>query len=612
MCGIAGVLTADQDVARRALAVMNQAQLHRGPDDGGEAFFRVGERWLGLGCRRLAIIDRSAAGHQPMARDGSCIVYNGEAYALNRPQLRRELEGQGAHFQGRSDTEVLLALLERRGSDAVRDLDGMFAFAYYSARTQTLMLARDAAGIKPLYVAQYGNDFLFASEVQAILNTGLVPRRLDRAGLAGFLAYGSVQEPHTLTADVRSLTPGTLLELDLAAGKEREQRFWRMPAPASNDAAAHIRSTLEREVGAHLVSDVPIGVFLSSGLDSTVVAGLAARARIVACTVSVDADDEAPLAARTAALLGAEHRAVRLSAAEAAECARLWLARMDQPSIDGLNTFIIARAAREAGLVVALSGQGGDELFGGYPSFREVPALARQLAFASWLPRPLKRATARALAFGRTHVAREKALDLASGTAELRSVYLGRRRLHSNRQMEELGVTDGAEHHFVDALPDECLGDEVATIARLELSTYLRSTLLRDADVASMASSLELRTPFLSRPVLDLMLSIPGATLLPPGKPPKHLERVAFADLLRPELLAREKRGFVLPMSEWMRGPLRDACEEGLSALGRADLLTPGGIDRVWGAFEREPDSPAWARAWALVVLGHFLASGRC
>jgi asparagine synthase (glutamine-hydrolysing) len=619
MCGIAGALTRDPEVARRAVASMNEAQRHRGPDDGGASLHQVGDHWLALGSRRLAVIDLSPAGHQPMVAEpsGSCVAFNGEIYALNRPESRRALEAEGVRFRGHSDTEVLLHGLERRGVGWTRALDGMFAFAYYRAPERTLTLARDAAGIKPLYVARVDGALLFASEVRALLSTGLVPRRIDRAGLASFLAYGAVQEPLTLTAGVRSLEPGTALTLDLASGGERLERFWAPPAPrpAGPDTVGEIRHTLEREVRAHLVSDVPLGIFLSGGLDSTVIAGLAARgsARVVCYTVAVEPDDETALAAGSARLFGAEHHAIRLAPDEAAESARAWLGCMDQPTIDGLNSFIVARAARQAGVVVALCGQGGDELFGGYPSFRDVPALARPLRLAAGLPRGVAQLAARVAASGRTAVARDKALDLAASDGSLRSIYLHRRRLCSNRQMRALGFAaapDGLTRDFVPAEPllPECPGDPVASLARLEFATYLRSMLLRDADVATMASSLELRVPLLSRPVLDVLLGIPGAALLPRGQPPKTLERQAFADLLRPELLERPKQGFALPMAGWMRGPLAEECRAALAALERADVLASDGVRQVWSEFEREPDGPSWSRAWALVALGRFLA----
>jgi asparagine synthase (glutamine-hydrolysing) len=619
MCGIAGILTPDRAAAGRAIEAMNSAQRHRGPDDEGEAYYDVGDRWLGLGHRRLAILDLTPMGHQPMvdAETGDCLVYNGEIYSLAGNTVRRDLAQGGVRLRGRSDTEVLLRILQRDGLDALARLDGMFAFAFFNVRERTLTLARDAAGIKPLYIARAGETLIFASEARAILATGLIPRRIDQRGAAGYLAYGSVQEPLTLFEGIRSLEPGTALTIDLRQpDHESVRRFWRPPSLRTGggvDLPAEIRSTMEAEVRAHLASDVPVGVFLSSGLDSTVIAALAARGegRVSSFTVSVEPFDEAPMARRTADLLGIRHRAIGVKEEEALEASRLWLDRMDQPSIDGLNTFIISRAVRQAGFSVALSGVGGDELFGGYPSFRDVPRLKRQLTLARWMPRPARRVAARIAARGRHSVARQKARDLAGTDASVSSVYLHRRRLMSNDQMRRLGfrAVDGLTEDFLpsDSVPPMREDDPVASVALLEFSTYMRSTLLRDSDIASMASSLELRVPMLSRPVLDLMLAVPGPELVPEGVPPKYLERIAFADFLRSELTDQPKHGFVLPMARWMLGPLRQDCLGSLEVLRGSGAVGPDGIDIVWRSFEREPESPAWSRAWSLVALGRFL-----
>lgn len=610
MCGICGIITRDREVARRAIETMVATMRHRGPDESGTELIQVSDRWLGLGACRLAILDTSPAGRQPMVgpQTGDALVHNGEIYALAQPGFRKELERGGVPFRGRSDTEALLRLLERSGDGALDFLDGMYAFAYFRRTDGALLLARDPAGIKPLYVAEADGHVLFASETRALLETGLVPRDPDEKGLAGFLSYGAVQEPQTMHARIRSLDAGSAAEIDVGRPDAfRPTWLWSPPSPrprSADETAREIREALEREVRRHLVSDRPLGIFLSSGLDSSIIASLATSAvsAIRTITIGVAPDDEDPIARRTAESLGARHHTVRLSEPEVIEGCLDWLRCMDQPTIDGLNTYLVSKAARREGIVAALSGTGGDELFGGYPSFREVPALYRRVARLRMLPRALRRAAAHVAAAGRSRVVRDKAADLAASDGTLASVYFHRRRLLSDRAIRALGLT-AVEPQHLPVVP----GDPVASVARLEFSTYLRSMLLRDSDVASMANSLELRVPFLTRPVLDLMLSVPGPELLPDGEPPKHLARLAFRNALRPELLKRPKRGFTLPMSAWMRGPLRDLCEESMNALRKSGRVRPEGVDAVWREFASEPDSPAWSRAWALVVLGSFL-----
>lgn len=628
MCGIAGILATDSDRAQGALARMTRAQAHRGPDDEGCEVVPFGPGILGLGHRRLSILDLSAAGRQPMTHPptGCRIVFNGEIY--NFRDLRRDLQREGEVFRGTGDTEVLLAGLARLGPAFLDRLHGMFALAFFDPRSGRLLLARDPAGIKPLYLARAGGAWLFASEVRAILASGLAPRRLDPRGLAGLLAYGAVPEPCTLFHDIRSLPAGAWQEWTAAptggwtAGPVR--RHWDYPRldPGLTEAAAvpRLADTLHAAVREHLVSDVPVGVFLSSGLDSTVIAGLAARhtPRPRAFTVTfADQPDfsEQRLAAATARLIGLEHVEVPLPAAEAEDAARAWLDALDQPSMDGLNVYVLSRAVARCGLKVALSGLGADELFGGYPSFRDVPRLRRLVGPLTRLPGPARRGLAAVAGLGRSRAVRGKLADIFTGDTSLRSLALQRRRVLNGRQLAALGLDPAALGLTPDVLPPEAyegLGpdgdDAVPAIARLEARFYQGNVLLRDADADGMAHGLEIRVPFLDRRLLDLAHAIPGSVRLPPGAPGKHLLRRACAGLLRPELLAQPKRGFTLPLRRWMLGSLRPICEQGLAALKDCRLLRAEGIDAVWHAFLREPESPIWTRALTLAVAGHYLA----
>jgi asparagine synthase (glutamine-hydrolysing) len=627
MCGIAGVIHPDPSVVGQALTAATAAQSHRGPDDGGTAVVPFGASALGLGHRRLSIIDLSPLGHQPMRhpRTQCLTIFNGEIYNFQR--LRQELERDGDAFQSHSDTEVVLAGLTRYGAAFLTRLEGMYALAFFDPRSGSLLLARDPAGIKPLYLATFPGGLAFASEVRALLATGLVQARINRRGVAGFLAYGAVQHPCTLMEGVWSLPPGSHLTIEASRTDychAAPQAFWRLPAsePAWTETRAvdAIRAALDAAVRDHLIADVPVGLFLSSGLDSTILAGLAARhAPALRSFTVVFADQpdfsEQALAAGTARQFGMDHTEIALPMAAAEAAAGAWLAALDQPSIDGLNVFVISRVVQERGLKVALTGLGGDELFGGYPSFRDVPRLRRLMRLVRPLPAGVRRGLAGVASVGRTTAVRAKLRDMLGGDGSLRSLYCQRRRAMSNRQLAQLGLDAGElglDRDFLplDAAPDIDADDTdpVRAIGQLEFRLYQGNMLLRDADTNGMAFGLELRVPFLDQRLLNLAHAIPGCVRLPAGAPGKHLLRTAFGDLLRPEILAQRKRGFTLPLRRWMLGSLRPACERALRTLKDSKLLNPGAIDAVWQGFLAEPETPLWSRALALVALGAFVA----
>lgn len=624
MCGIAGVVTRTQAVARRVVGAMTAAQFHRGPDDAGESVFAFGSDYLGLGHRRLSILDLSAAGHQPMInpRTGDQIIFNGEIY--NFLELRRELESLGEQFIGHSDTEVLLYGLSRWGHAFLRRLAGMFALAFLNAREQTLLLARDPLGIKPLYVAQVGQTFLFASEVRAILASDLVPRRHSPQGLATLLAYGAVQHPFTIVQGIESFPAGCyqVIAASSQANRLAPQPFWQYPTEIQRHADGleeNLAATLEQAVKDHLVADVPVGVFLSSGLDSTIIAGLAARhsARLRTLTVGFsDQPDmsELKLASETAKLFGLEHTEIQVAGAEAESAAIEWIQSLDQPSVDGMNVYLISKVVRAHGISVALSGQGADELFGGYPSFADVPQLRRMVRLMRWLPAGGRVGLARLLTRRRPESVRQKFIDIMRTNGAVADLYFHRRRMLSTDQMIAMGI-DAAKLGLADCfqsprvLADLRLCDEdiVWSVSQLESRFYQGNMLLRDSDTNGMAHSLEIRVPMLDRRVLDLILPVAGPVRLPNGRADKHLLRTTFSPLLRAALLAQRKRGFGLPIRRWMAGPMRDLCENAVGRLKSADLLRPGSVDAVWQAFLRDPESPAWSRAFTLCVLGLYL-----
>jgi len=380
MCGIAGIIHSDLDreELEKVLSGMQQQLHHRGPDDRGLYLSRDGK--TGLVNTRLAILDLSPAGHQPMAsRNGRYrIVLNGEIY--NFQTLRAELEGKGEAFRSHSDTEVVLKIYERYGPDSVRELEGMFALAIWDEQEQTCFLARDPLGIKPLYYYETNGAIWFASELRTLLGTGVVPRRLSLEAVSGYLLFGAVPEPLTLVEDVRTLPAGHYLRCE--HGRVRLTKYWDIqfgdePVP-EREATELVRDALVESVGRHLVSDVPVGVFLSGGLDSTALVALASRyagneLRTFCISFDDPKFDEGNVAAHTAQHFGAQHSDWRLDSAAARKLLATFLERSDQPSIDGFNSFCVSRLAHDAGLKVVLSGLGGDEVFGGYRSRRNSP-----------------------------------------------------------------------------------------------------------------------------------------------------------------------------------------------------------------------------------------------
>ena len=628
-------MAGNEAAAGHALPDLLAALAHRGPDDRGEGIAPLGGGSLALAHTRLSILDLSAAGHQPMIhpRSGDRLVFNGEIY--NFRVLKADLERAGVRFAGSGDSEVLLHALVTWGPECIARLQGMFAFAFHDVRADRLILARDSIGIKPLYVAEPApGQLVFASEVRAILATGLVPRRIDRAGLATMLAYGAIQGPLTLFRGVRELPPGHF-EIITRPGRQdglvrrQRTRFWKPPAvsAAAREGAASItaavRATVDAAVADHLVSDVPVGMFLSSGLDSTIVAGVAARhtSRLRSFTVGFTEDaalSEQDLASETAQRFGLAHTRIDVTGSDAENAVRSWLGALDAPSVDGFNVFLISQVVRAAGIKVALSGQGGDELFGGYPAFADVPRLRRWFHLARVVPPPLRRGLA-AMATARQPAAvRAKAGDLAESDGDLLGLYLRRRRTLASSQLRALGLSPQVLGLTQDYLPPDAIDpqlvdeqDPVATVSRLETALYLGNMLLRDGDANGMTHGLEIRVPLLDQRLLDLALALPGDVRLPSGRADKHLLREAFPELLRPALTGQKKRGFVLPIARWMRGQLRPLCMAGLATLKETGLLDPMGVEAIAAAFWDAPDDGGWSRAFSLAVLGTYLRDQR-
>jgi asparagine synthase (glutamine-hydrolysing) len=622
MCSIAGIFSLEANAPQlpQSLAGMVGALRHRGPDDSG-AWRReaVAGPAVGLANTRLAIIDLSPAGHMPMedAVTGHVLTYNGETY--NFRDLRRELEEPDREWQSQTDTEVVLRGYQRWGAAAWRRLRGMFALALWDEAEETLMLARDPFGIKPLYYYQTDKLFVFASEIRALLASGLVPRRLSQAGAASFLHYGAVDEPGAIIEGVRALRPGHFLTAR-AEGRKivcEELAYAADMIPAAPqaktraEAVGSLRELLRETVKIHLVSDVPLGMFLSGGIDSSALVALMSevtreKPRTFSVVFAEKQLSEAQYARRVADKFGAEHTEVMLRESRLLEMLPAALAAMDQPTQDSVNSFVVSQAVKEAGMTVALSGLGGDELFAGYPAFRR----AQQMAKAAFVPRSLRQAAATVgEAFFYDSITRKKTWRLLAGEGRADETTDLARQLLLPEEVETL-IGRAPAKASEKLWPTELAGEDVINAVSLhELQNYMANTLLRDTDCASMAVSLEARVPFVDTALASFVLSLPGAWKTD-GARPKPLLTDALGDLLPPEIVNRPKMGFTLPFSFWLQSNLRAEVDKLMSdtLMLKVIGLNAEAARSIWQRFQAAPQKVGWSRPWALFVLARWCA----
>ena len=610
MCGIAGIFRLGGTISaedRSAVVRMTNTQRHRGPDDGG---FHHDER-AALGHRRLAIIDVSESGHQPMTNETQTVwvVYNGEIY--NYKELRGELTAAGHEFRSQADTEVLIHGYEAWGEDGLlRRLRGMFAFAIYDGDRGRLLLARDRLGIKPLYFAvdPKSERIGFASEVKALLAGGMASKQTNREALAGFLLLGSVPAPLTIIQGIECLLPGHYLVVE--HGAVHSSRYWDLDfeTPAQQ-AHTEFPAVLRDAVARHLVSDVPLGIFLSGGVDSTGLAFLARpeQARLKTLTISFAEHEfnEAAQARSVAEHFDTEHHELRISATDFAHEVPNILEAMDQPTNDGVNTYFVAKAARQNGLTVVLSGLGGDELFWGYPHYHWMACNRGAMRMFAEAPGLLRKAlVGTAAAYGRWR-GREAWMRLGGLRSGLNAegLYLAFRGFFAPEQVQRLL---GAGQSEMDQLVSGCVaalrpataaGDYASGVNYVEIKRYLHDQLLRDSDVFGMAHSVEVRVPYLDDAIVAAAASLPAA-MKTGGESNKPVLVDALGDSLVAEASRRSKRGFSFPLAAWIReqaGLMRDMALE-TSVLDRA------AVAKLWAAFER--GHLHWSRAWSLAVLG--------
>ncbi len=634
MCGIAGVVGQASERNRAALALMSEAMVHRGPDAQGAWESPPDGRGWGvmLAHRRLSILDLSPAGAQPMVDPvtGHVIVFNGEIY--NYVELRERLVAEGQTFASTGDTAVLLRALGTHGLDALRWLRGMFAFALWDPASRRLLLARDPLGIKPLYLVRSrdpaaGWSLAFASELRALLASGLLGTlRLDPRAAASVVWNGFVVGPGAAVEGVELLWPGRALELDGTGGELRADDFWSLAPSAQRDgtlAEEDLARVLEEGLRLHLASDVPLAVFLSGGVDSSAVANLAQRAArtpVHTFTLAFEEQElnEGPAARRIAAAIGTRHQECLLTESHFVEHLEAALDSLDQPTFDALNSYYLSHAIRSAGFTVALSGTGGDELFGGYSSFRDIQVLHRMCRALRWLPRDMLAAVVSLGTSGlrggaippQTRWA--KLPEMIRRGDDLLTLYQLAYALFLPRFQRELlgaaiadALLDGVPRAMRERLAQEVRSRPApSAISVLEQRLFLGERLLRDSDVASMAASLEQRVPLVDRVLAECVDRLPDAVRYLPAGRKSILRRIGLKGL-DPALFDRPKRGFVLPFDRWIRRGLRRAMDETMRdpEATRQAGLDPAAVRRLWQAFLEGAPGLYWSRVWAVYVL---------
>ncbi|MFN0111807.1 MAG: asparagine synthase (glutamine-hydrolyzing) [Blastocatellia bacterium] len=630
MCGIAGIYNFQSKpfVLKERLLRMQNAIGHRGPDDMG-SFFAEDHR-IGLAHTRLSILDLSPAGHQPMVSpDGRYwITFNGEIY--NFRELRRELEDVGESFVSHSDTEIILRLYALYGVDCLHRLRGMFAFALWDVKEQRLLIARDRLGIKPLYYSAENGVVVFASEVRAILATDLVSRQIDPIALNEYLAYQSIPAPRTLIKGVRMLPPGTYLTVN-ASGQITQTQYWDLLQNHSPEARVADKPTTVRRVGEllreatelHLVSDVPVGVFLSGGIDSSAITALIRESGHTPYTFSVifaeSNFDESVYARQVAARFGAEHTEIRLTESAMLDQLPAALAAMDQPTGDGINSYVVSEAVRNAGVKVALSGLGGDEFFAGYDSFLRLEKALKYLHRGAHLPASARNLLARVVEIaGGKSIQASKAAAMISSDGSLAQMYPVTRQVLSLSQRQSLlseqwhQLNDNWRDPYVALLQTAYQNADGAglltQVSYAEGRTYMHDVLLRDSDQMSMAHALEVRVPLLDHKLVEYLMGVPDEFKRPDGAP-KSLLVASLGNLLPASVVHRPKQGFTLPFATWMRGDLRKFCEDRLAPqpIASRGIFDATEVSRLWKSFLDGSPEVSWSRLWVLVVLEEWL-----
>ena len=627
MCGIAGVLdfrkTTESDNLGRILRTMLDSIRHRGPDDRGYEFIEgENDQNLHLGHQRFSIIDLSPGGHQPMSNDDKSIWVSTNSEIYNYRELREELS-EYFIFHSRSDTEVLLKSYEYWGLKSLNKFRGMFAFAIWDSKLKSLILARDRLGKKPLYYLPLKNKFLFASEIRALLASGLSNSQLNTSGLYHFLSFGHLKAPNTFIDDIQELQPGHYLIIG-QDGKIEIKPYWEpfrfinevkeQPSPIFS-----INELLKDAVKSRMESDVPIGAFLSGGIDSSaIVSHMSDISNKSITTLSIGFKekefDESEYSAEISRIYKTNHNLIILEDKHLLNTLPVAIDAMDQPTVNGINTYIISKTAQEIGLKVVLSGLGGDELFGGYPSFHMVPQLQQKKnlinLFPNFFTKIIAKLYKKSLSFDKSDKFEHWMEGKLSGAHE----YFLIRALFCEEQICELilnqDITKTEIHKNYEYTSNmlnklETKGD-FTLVSYFETIHYLQNMLLRDTDMMSMSCPLEVRVPFMDHNLVEFMFGLPEKNKKLTATP-KSLLVDSLKKYLPNSLVFRQKMGFTMPFELWMRDKLKPEIESVLLSPVKQfnDHISQAAVENIWNKFLNKKTS--WSRPWSLYVLKRWL-----
>jgi asparagine synthase (glutamine-hydrolysing) len=622
MCGINGIIGIDEIRSAELIKRMNQALAHRGPDDEGVFIHNN----VALGHRRLSIIDLSSAGHQPMSYDNGryTIVYNGELY--NYIDVRNELQVSATpvKFNTQTDTEVILAAYVRWGVQCLQKFNGMYAFAIYDKQTNEVFIVRDRMGIKPLYYYKQNDTFVFSSEIRSVLKSGLIPKQLDQNNLVDYLRYQTVHAPNTIIKDVFMLLPGHYVFLNSSTGIFNTTCYWDIIAKvklqaktvAYKDACQQVNTLFTKAVERRLVADVPFGAFLSGGIDSSAVVGTMSKVsskkvKTFSITFYEKEYNEEHFSKLIAKKFDTDHHNIKLSATDFQKELPDALKAMDHPGGDGPNSYVVSKVTKQAGITMALSGLGGDELFAGYNIFKRTKSLMDN-AFLRNAPSLLRRPLGVVLKNIKTSVANDKIAEvLSQDTISIENFYPISRQVLLDDQIIKLVNSPTLQENEVQKLAHKIISKlpqhnfTLSTVTLLEVMTYMQNVLLRDADQMSMANGLEVRVPFLDYELVEYVLSLNDDMKYP--HTPKKLFVDAMGDLLPPEVVNRKKMGFSFPWQHWLKNDLKVFCEERMYSLSKRTIFNEKEVIDLWKRFLNDDKRITWSRIWYFVVLENWL-----
>lgn len=613
MCGIAGFYSKTIANVEGRVQLMIDKMIHRGPDAGNI----FSDSSISLGHRRLSIIDLTNGANQPMSDNSGrfVMVFNGEIY--NYQSIRQRIEDY--NFKTQSDSEVILAAFIKWGHNCLQYLNGMFALAIWDRVEESLFIARDRVGIKPFYYSVQDNSFVFASELRAVLASGIVQKIINKSAIEDYLTYYTIHGPNTIIKGVSQLMPGEFAYWK--DGRFSKTTYWRldMPKPQKivhdyNTIKSTIREKLFQAVERRLVSDVPLGAFLSGGIDSSIIVAIMSELTSTSVdTFSIVFDekeyDESTYSNMIADKYRTSHHPIKLKPLDFLENLPKALSDMDVPSGDGLNTYVVSKMTKEQGITVALSGLGGDELFAGYPVFNQIPSLMNKKALWAMphFARKLGSHLVRKLVYN--HRVDRYAEFLSTKELKVKNIHPIFRKLMTTDDIEYLTKfmvsQDNAARNIIEKYSELEKFDLLSQVSICEISTYTQNVLLRDTDQASMAHASEIRVPFFDHELIEYVLQVPD--IFKQSTYPKKLLVEAAGNLIPDEIVFRKKMGFVFPWEYWIKNELRSFCEIRIKSLAQRELFNERALIDYWNRFIKGDKKILAVKIWMLVVLEDWL-----